>query len=197
MSREGRNKITTAIMILGIVLIMVSLAAVAVYHFSQKNAAEQLTSIVSEMRAMMPGETYGTPGPDIDTEMPVVEIGGNDFVGLIEITEHNKVMPVYSGWEKSRITEFPCRFTGSMYDGSLIIGAVEDPGQFDIVKTVAGGDEVTFTDVTGLKYTYIITDAYKTKDVSTENLTAAEGELVLFVRSTYGRDYMIICCNSR
>jgi len=145
----------------------------------------------------MPEESQGIPGEMHDPEMPVVEIEGNDFVGMIEVPKYSKALPVYGSWEKNKITDFPCRYMGSMYDGSLIIGTVEDLGQFDIAKGLAGGDEVTFTDVTGLKYTYIITDAYKTKDVSTAALMAAEGELVLFVRSTYGTDYMVICCNSR
>lgn len=197
MSSVRSNKIAAVAMILGIVLIMASLAIVAAHHFLQKNATEQIQTIAAEIKSMMSEETYGIPGDHNDPEMPVVEIGGNDFVGLIEVPKFNKILPLYSSWEKSKITDFPCRYMGSMYDGSLIVGTVEDHGQFDIAKGIAGGDELTFTDVTGLKYNYIITDAYKTKDVSTEALTAIDGELVLFVRSTYGTDYMIICCNSR
>ena len=197
MSRERSNKLITAAIILGSILIIVSLATVAVHHFSQKSASENLPVIVENMKSMRPEETHGITGEMHDPEMPVVEIEGNDFVGMIEVPKYSKALPVYSSWEKNKITDFPCRYMGSMYDGSLIVGTVEDHGQSDIAKGIAGGDELTFTDVTGLKYNYIITDAYKTKDVSTEALTAIDGELVLFVRSTYGTDYMVICCNSR
>ena len=191
------RKIVKITMTLGIVLILASVTAVTVHHFSQKNAAQQIQTIAAELISMMPETEYGTPGRTGDTEMPVHEIDNNDFIGLIEIPAYQKVLPVYSEWDKKKITKFPCRYMGSMYDGSLVVGTVEDPGQFDCAKEITGGIEVTFTDVTGLKYTYIITDAYKTEDVSTEKLTESGGELVLFVRSTYGSDYMIISCSSR
>ena len=138
MEKDHNKTIVTVLMTLGIILILISLITVTVHHFSQKNAAEQISVVVAEMKSMMPETEYGTTNQSSDPEMPVVEIEGSNFAGMIEVPKYNKLLPVCSEWNKRKVSEYPCRYTGSMYDGSLIIGAVENPGQFDIVKMISG-----------------------------------------------------------
>ncbi len=190
---EGK-KVTAIAMVLGVLLIVASMAAMIFNHVSQNKYKEEIPQIVSEIYSLIPEVMDSVPDAPADITMPVMEIGGQDYVGILEVPAYGKVLPVYGEWNKRKVSRFPCRFTGSIYDGSLIIGTSENPGQFDITKVISGGDEVFFVDMTGLRYKYIVTDIFKTKDVSTSNLKAQEADLVIFVKSSYGSEYMIINC---
>ena len=196
MRRISDKKITSIALIAGIVLVILSSTLVAIHHFSQTNSGKQAQKIVEEMKAVIPEEETGVPDGRADVEMPVMQISGNDFIGYIEIPEYNKSLPVCSEWSKYKASDFPCRLKGSMYDGTLIIGSVENTGQFDVAKLIGGGQEINMIDMTGLKYTFAVTDIYKTKDVSVENLSSKEADLVIFIRSRYSKDYLVISCEA-
>lgn len=190
----SNKKITTIAMVLGILLIVSAMITVIFHHVSQNNNKENVQQIVKDIYSLIPDVENAVPEAPADITMPVMEIDGQDFAGIIEVPAYGKTLPVYAGWNKRKLSKFPCRYTGSIYDNSLIIGAVENPGQFDITKLISGGDEVLFTEMTGLRYPYIITDIYMTKDVSTENLISQKADLTLFIKSDYGSDYMLINC---
>lgn len=188
------KKITTIVMVLGAALIIAAMATVIIHHVSQNSYRDNVQQIVKDIYELIPDVEDAVPEISSDITMPVMEIDGYDFTGIIEVPAYGKTLPVYGGWQKNKLKRFPCRYTGSIYDGSLIIGASENTGQFDITKLITGGDEVLFTDMTGLRYPYVVTDIYMTKDVSTENLRAQKADLLLFIKSSFGSDYMLISC---
>lgn len=189
-------KFTFVAVVIGTVLIIASASLVTIHHFSQINAEKQAQEIVAEMKALIPEVSVGIPDGRTDIGMPVMQISGEDFIGYIEIPTHNKALPIHNKWNKYKAANFPCKFAGSMYDGTLVIGTVENAGQLDIAKTIAGGEPINIVDVTGLKYTYAVTDIYKTKDVSAEALSEINAELIIFVRSSFVKDYVVISCET-
>lgn len=197
MKKITDKKITSIALIIGITLVIISSVLVAIHHFSQVGSEKEALKIVEEIKSVIPETETGIPDGRVDAEMPVMQISGNDFIGYMEIPEYDKSLPIYSEWSKYKVADFPCRLKGSMYDGTLIIGSVENPGQLDVAKLIAGGQEINIVDMTGLKYKYKVTDIYKTKDVSTEKLSAIGVDLVIFIRSHFAKDYMVVCCDTR
>lgn len=134
------------------------------------------------------------PDDRIDVTMPMTEVDGLNFAGIIELPAYEALLPVYGTWDKNKVSDFPCRYMGSMYDGSLIIGGSDNVGQFDFMKVITDGDFVYVTDMTGARYAYVVTEIKKSKDASTDNLISKNADLVLFARNTYAFDYTIVRC---
>ncbi|MBQ8287930.1 MAG: hypothetical protein IJX76_04065 [Clostridia bacterium] len=91
-----------------------------------------------------------------------VEVDGLNFCGIIEIPEYNRELPVYASWESDRVSHYPCRYTGSIYQNGLVIGGSDNSGQLDFMKRIVNDDTVCFTDMTGLRCSYTVTSIVRT-----------------------------------
>lgn len=195
MRKSGNKRLTTVIMAVGIALMILSVTMVIVTEFAEKIFKKNAESIVSELSALMPDTVDCVLDDRVNTVMPTLEIEETDFAGLIELPDFDKILPVCNEWDKTKISQFPCRYMGSVYDNSLIIGGSDNEGQFDFIKTISNGDTVSITDVEGQRFSFTVTDIRKTKDVSTENLTKKDADLVLFARNSFGFDYTVVRCD--
>ena len=189
-----RSKFRIILTCVGALLILSAVGLLIFSRISIKSAQSNAKEIVSELYSLMPETEDSAPDGRYNLTMPMLEIDGENFVGIIKVPQYSKTLPIYGNWDASRVNKYPCRYMGSMYDGTLIIGGSANEGQFDFVKTISNGDSVYITDTTGTRYKYTVFDINRTKDVSTDNLTSANAQLVLFARNTYSFDYTVICC---
>lgn len=193
MKKGGRRTVGVGAVI-GAVLVIASVGILVASQVAEHRYADNAKVLVSELRSLMPEIKSGVPDDRVNTAMPMLEVDGENFVGILEIPLYETALPIYAAWDTAAVSAYPCRYTGSMYDGSLIIGGKDADGQLSCMRTISDGDAVYITDVTGIRYTYTVTSVLKTKDVSTENLTAENAELVLFVRNAYALDYTVVRC---
>lgn len=189
-----RNKLTYILIVLGVLLIAAAIITMAVTMISQNQAAKRASEIADDLYALMPDVKNSAPDGRGNVTMSMIEIEGANYVGVIDVPLYNASLPIYGMWETSKVDRFPCRYMGSMYDGSLIIGGSDHEGQFDFLKLISEGETVYVTDTTGARYHYVVSYIEITKDVSTEHLTAEESDLVLFARNSYALDYTMVCC---
>lgn len=180
-------------LILGIVLLVAAVAAVVIWQSSITLAEKKCRETVDRLYDLMPEVKPAGWDDRVELGMPMLEVDGENYVGILEVLKYDSVLPVAAQWEPGRVSKHPHRYTGSVYDGTLIIGGSDNAGQFDFMKLITQGDTVQFTDVTGGRYTYRVTAIERTKDVSYENLKS-QGALVLFARSTYALDYTVVRC---
>ncbi|MBE6714007.1 MAG: sortase [Ruminococcaceae bacterium] len=180
---------------IGAFLLIAAVLWVLVFHSLQDKNAREAKRLAKELYSLMPPIQDSFPDGRADTSMASIELGGADFAGVIEIPAYKACLPIYGKWDKSLVDKYPCRYTGSVYDASLIIGGSDNNGQFDFMKIITGGDKVLVTDTSGERYTYTVTRVKKTKDVSTKSLQNAGGDLILFARNTYSLDYTVVICS--
>ncbi len=191
---KKKNGFRIILTVIGIALILSAVGLFAYSKISSDIAKENAKEIVSDLISLMPAIKDGAPDDRTNTSMPILQIDGEDFVGILEIHDYSAKLPIYNKWDASRVTKYPCRYLGSVHDEVLVIGGSDNDGQFDFVKTISNGDNVYVTDTTGTRYRYTVCDINRTKDVSTENLTKTDARLVLFARNTYSLDYTVIFC---
>ncbi len=189
-----KNRLTNAILIFGIALILLSLGLLIGSRIFDRIAADNARNLVVQLRQLMPPVSDAAPDDRVNMKMASMEVDGGNFCGILEIPAYNADLPVCSVWDSGSLSSYPCRFTGSIYDGSLIIGGSDSQGQFDFMQQITGGDVVYLTDMTGGRYRCTVTDAYRTDDVSREHLTSLDADLVLFARNTYSLDYTLVLC---
>lgn len=85
----------------------------------------------------------------VHKEMPTVTLNGYRYIGVLEIPALELSLPVMEDWDYDRLNISPCRFTGNLYDGDLVLCAHNYPQHFGNLKELDVGAAVRFTDAEG------------------------------------------------
>ena len=125
--------------------------------------------------------------------MAALAVEGTDFVGILEMPRFSSSLPVAADWGKS--SRYPCRLSGSIYDRSLQIGATSQQGQYDFYREINLGDVLYFTDMSGNRYSYTVTDIRYSEHADQAALAREGAALTLFIKNVYGFDYILIFCD--
>ena len=179
---------------LGLVLVLAScvlLIGSELMALHNRSAVEKLTA---QLRARLPDVTEGDPGNYSDPEMPVLQLDGQDFSALIQVPAFGVSLPVGSSWDAGRISQYPCRFWGSVYDNSLIVGGSSREGQFDFCGRLDLGYKILVTDMTGARFSYEVIRIDRRSHADPETLGEADCDLILFARDSGTLDYIIVRC---
>jgi sortase A len=179
--------------IIGVCLMVGAVALLAWWRWSINHAELQAQHYVHTLRDLMPEQENAVPEERRDNTMSIVSVDGTDFVGLIELPLYGSTLPVGADWGKT--TWYPCRFGGSIYDGTMQIGATTQKGQFDFYRALSVGDTVFFTDAEGNRFAYSITSLRYEKHADQRTLQQKKAPLTLFIKNIYSFDYLIIFCD--
>lgn len=196
---KRRTRKGEALFCLGALMIAAALG-LALYNLSRQAAAgkssesglRKLTETVAERRteqAAAEKELY----PNL--EMPVVTIDGYDYIGWIELPALELTLPVMSEWDAARLKIAPCRYSGSVYSGDLVIAAHNYASHFGRLSALSPSDEVIFTDADGREFRYAVADAEILPPTAVEEMTAGEWPLTLFTCTYGGRTRLTIRCD--
>ena len=184
-------------LVLGCLLIISSLALLFVMNNHAKKAQLHSREIVEIMEKILPDRRKGAVDIERSEKMPSLELEGEDYIALLEIPYMGMKLPVSRSWGKSKVISNPCRFDGTAYDGTLIIGGYDQQGQFDFFDRISDGAEVMVTDMTGCVFTYEISRIERTSDVSAKNLADTGADLTLFVRDAQLLEYILLRCTAK
>jgi len=194
MKRLTPNRITAMLTAAGVLLLLSALlltvSRIVGPRLTDRANAERLETLT----ALLPEIHPGTPDDRIDREMPLLEVDGEDFAAILELPRSETRLPVGADWQPNRLSAHPRRYAGNLYDGSLVIGGSDLPGQFDFTRTISPGDPVFLTDMTGSRYSYRVEWAEISPDLPAGLPQAGEADLVLFARNSYSLDYTVIRC---
>ena len=187
------NKMKVCV-ITGVCLVVVGVLALTFWQGSITFSKQKAASYVNTLTTLIP-EPQGTVIEERrDNNMSVLSLEGKDFVGILEMPRYELALPVCAKW--GNLTRFPCRFSGSVYDKTMQIGATSQNGQFDFYREISVGDTVKFTDVEGNVYTYVVTNLSYEKHAAKSALEREDSALTVFVKNIYGFEYLIISCNA-
>ena len=151
---------------------------------------KQSEELLLQAQRMITDKTVGTAYEYSEAKMPAAQINGEDIIGIIEFNSPRVILPLGDGWKKG--ISYPKRFSGSVYDNSLVIGGYYSAGQFDCLKKTDIGGTVTVTDMTGAQFSYRITDIKRKKSADADFLKDSAYDITLFVRDTKSLEYIIV-----
>ncbi len=192
--RNIKLKLSDVGIIIGVLLVAASFVILIFSQITQKTAIRNAKDTVLVLQDLMPDTHTAAPDDRANTIMPAVEVNNESLVGIMEIPKYNTELPIRETWDKNKVSKYPCRYLGSIYDGSLIIGGSDNKGQFDFVRLIENDDAVIITDMTGGQYEYKVCDIRRVKDVSTEYLISLDTDVVIFVKNSFSFDYTVVCC---
>lgn len=158
----------------------------------EKQGAADIPSLVEKIEAALPERSAGVMEKRADSTMAAVEIDGVDMIGLLELPGRGIKLPVAAEWDSSQQGFRPAKFSGSVYDGTLIVGGSSEAGNFDFADQLDAGEEVTFTDMTGRIFRYTVRKISHADNARAETLADAEDMLTLFVKKN--GTFLIVRC---
>lgn len=179
--------------IVGVCLIIAAAVTLALWRWNIHNSEKQVQYYVNTLRSLIPEPQAAVPEERRDNTMSVLSVDGIDFVGLLELPRYESVLPVCADWGKT--SQYPCRFAGSIYDGTIQIGATTQKGQYDFHRELSVGDTIHYTDVEGNRYTFTITSLCSEKHADQATLQQKEAALTLFIKNIYSFEYLIAFCD--
>ena len=184
-------------LIIGCLLVAASLALLAYSRIHGEQARKHNAETVAQIASIIPPRSDGAMDSYSNMEMPVLQISGEDYIGMLDIPAFGLTLPIGSSWDTGKVTTYPCRFWGTVYDGSLIVGGADQPGQLDCLDQIWDGSVVTVTDMTGGVFRYVVSRVERSKTAAAEVLTDSGADLTLFVRDAYNLEYIIVRCQAK
>lgn len=193
MKQKKRISLRSICLLAGIGFLAAGAVVLAAWQWGIRSSAQKAETYVNTLRTLMPEPQNAVHEVWNNASMPVLSIEGTDFLGILDLPSHGSSLPVCAHWGKS--SRYPCRFSGSIYDGTMQIGGTSQKGQYDFYREISAGDPVFFTDITGNRYTYTVTDIRYRKHADQDALQSTDAALKLFIKNVYGFDYVIIFCD--
>ena len=179
--------------IAGACLLILAAVLLGLWRWNIDKSEERVQYYISTLRALIPEPQNAVPEERRDNTMSALSIDGVNFAGIVELPRYASALPVCTDWGKTY--KYPCRFSGSIYDGTMQIGATTQKGQYDFYRELSVGDTVLFTDVEGNRYTFTITSLRYEKHADQTALQREEAALTLFIKNIYSFEYLIVSCD--
>ena len=193
MKKLNKRVIPKICVLVGIALLVLGVLVLICWQWNINSSVQKSETYVETLRTLIPEPQGAVPEERRDNSMSVISIDGADFVGIIEMPRYESALPVSSDW--GHLTKYPCRFSGSIYDRTIQIGATTQKGQYDFYREISVGDTVIFTDVEGNQYTYTVTNLQYESHADQATLNREEAALTLFIKNVYAFEYLIISCD--
>lgn len=194
MSSSKSNKLSNICMVLGVLLIVLALGYGVYAVVSSKSAAADNQKIVALAEKLMPPVVDAYPEERGNSIMPSIELEGVNVLGIIEMPAYSVKLPVGSVWNAKRMQSMPCRYDGSVYDRTLMIGTTDANGQFDFAADVSVEDALFFTDMEGGRYSYKVSSIKHATSFGGASWSDKGADLTVFVKDSLSGEYTVIYC---
>lgn len=192
MKRLLANPFACVCVILGIALLVGGVLLWVTAGTPAGHGQKDALQILEKAQALMPQSANRVPEERGNNTMAAMEIDGVNVVGVLEFPQYGRTLPVASQWDTALVSSLPCRFTGSIYDRTMIIGAVD--GQLPFAAQTEVGDRVLLTDMEGGRYTYRVAAIHHAKHATLEKLQAGDYAMTIFVKVSKTSEYLLIRC---
>lgn len=183
------------ILIPGCLLMLTGVALVIFSHIRVQQNAASARETAAQLLGRMPQTTVGIAGIRQNSTMPVLQLEGVDYVAVLEVPQYDVKLPVAGKWQNDALERQSCRYYGSAYNGTLVIGGSDRKGQLDFAGRIDVGAKITVTDMTGAVFSYRVR-LVERSDRADAGVLLSEDDLTLFVRNSYGLEYILIRCTT-
>ena len=199
------RKIGNMLILLGLLLLLGAGGLAAYNIWDGIRAARASQHIIDELNIGQDLVEALDREPDQDSEMPVIEVDGYNYIGILEIPSLELTLPVMDQWDYSRLKISPCVYSGSYKTDDLVICAHNYARHFSPVKWIDMGTDVYLITVDCRVYHYKVTNRETLKPDLVENMientnntkdgtVTNEWDLTLFTCNTGGQTRCAVRC---
>lgn len=196
-----KSRLGNFLMEIGVLLIL-SAFLLTVYNIWESKKAEEASGrILGQLKDEIDGQKDSEKESENplyklypDMEMPVIEIDGTNYIGILEIPFLNLQLPVASEWNYPNLRSSPCRYKGSAYQDNMIIAGHNYNQHFGGLKNLKIGEAVCFTDLDGNRFEFKVADIESIPGTAVEDMEAGEWDMTLFTCTYGGKSRVTIRC---
>lgn len=186
---------------IGLLLIAAALCLTSYNLYSSTkagNAGAAAAERLAERISSVPAEPGGEELPDYvlnpEMDMPITEIDGHKYIGLLSIPSLSLELPVMSTWDYSLLNIAPCRYTGSVYLNDMVIAAHNYSTHFGRLNELSPGALVTFTDSDGNVFSYSVIEIETLSAYAVDEMVGGDWDLTLFTCTIGGAQRVTVRC---
>ncbi len=132
-------------------------------------------------------------------EMPTLEVEDSPYLGILEIPDLSLRLPVLAEYSDAGLNLAPCRYSGSVYTGDLVICGHNYASFFDSLLSIPLGTEVLFTDCSGRQWRYTVANRETLEPNEVEKMIqpSQDWSLTIFTCHFGGRTRCAVRCVSQ
>lgn len=189
------------LMLLGVVLL---LGAAGLYGYNQmvdqRAGQESEAAVITLVEEIQANEVEILEVPEEASEpdaamLKVAELDGAYYMGVLTIPTLEKILPVQSDWSEAKLKKSPCRYSGSVEDGELVIAGHNYKKHFSGLATLKQGDSIVFTDLEGNQMFYEVREIYTVAATDIEGMINSGYDLSLFTCNYGGKARVTVRCS--
>lgn len=159
------------------------------------NAEILLDTLTEEIEERKEVRRYDTAEQEEPTaELPQTTLAGYDLVGIVRAPTLGLELPVLDSWSYDLLQISPCRYSGSIQEGNLILLGHNYKRHFAPLKKINVGDFVEFCDINGTVYKYEVAETEILQKTELERLTVSDFDLTLFTCTNGGYSRFVVRC---
>ena len=148
-----KNKKWLILIITGIIFIILALCLLMYNAYADNRAGKKSQEALEKIQESLKDINKNEQSEDSSKEK-ILNIDGNDYIGIIEIPVLNLELPVMSEVDDDNLKISPCRYSGTIETNDLVICAHSYKKLFRYIKNLNQGDIVILTDMNGKEHLY-------------------------------------------
>lgn len=129
-----------------------------------------------------------------DMEMPTEQIDGNDYIGILSVSDIDLLLPVMESWSYTNLKISPCRYTGTAYKKNFVICAHNYESHFGNLKYLDVGSVILFSDMDGNEFCYEVVEVETLQPTAIEDMISGDWDLTLFTCTVGGAARVTVRC---
>ena len=197
-----RKRIGTILICLGLLSLTAS-GWLGVRNVQEQSNAEKVSQetvlqlAIPKQKPMSVEDLVETPDYEYNPhmEMPEQEINGHKYIGTLEILDLDLTLPIMSTLTMPKLKISPCRYSGTVYQDDLIIGAHTYAAHFGKLKTLSYGSRIRMTEMDGNHFCYEVADIEILKPNQVDDLRGGDWPLTLFTCTIGGKTRVVVRCD--
>ncbi len=179
-----RSKRGIALILFGTLLLLLAFGWLLLNESEDRRAGARAESILTELKQ----KELSHSADD------AVLVGDEPFCGRVLIEKLDLELPVFDRWSMTRLAEAPCRYSGSIANGNLVIAAHNYRNHFGSLHRLQVGDAVVLADNTGTHHRYTVKEKSTLDGTAVEDMVSGDWDLTLFTCTKGGKQRVTIRC---
>lgn len=197
-SNPKRKKLTSIVLVGSGLLLILAALLLLVSNLNDDDRAKRRADDILRRFPAVETKTSGEEEPafvrDPAMEMPVAEIDGYSYIGRLTLPALELELPVMDSWDYAKMKIAPCRYTGSLYSGDLVVCAHNYVSHFGRLKNTQVGDPILFTDVDGNVFHFTAVEIEELPGTAIEDMQLGDWDLSLFTCTLSGSARVTVRC---
>ncbi len=194
-----KRKISNLLILCGSLCI---LSALVLFWNNQQEASrarERSRHLMPQLTAQIAAKSRQTRQPEqtepiTEQQMETVTLEGDGYIGYLTIPSLGIEEPVLSDWSESKLKIAPCRYTGSVGHGDLVLMGHNYAYGFGQLDQLQPGDAVYFTDTAAVVRTYRVEEVEMLSADAVDQMVDSGYDLTLFTCTYSGQSRWTVRC---